>query len=144
MCTRMSYVALAVTYAREYFTDKSLPLAPAPPTTKMHSDGLSRQDTLPAAVPLRNEPLLYVPSLSRQDTLPAEDPVWSYPLVAPELPAPIPPRNEPLLYIPKNTRDDSGVPALQVSTIICRLIHHVLILACSSLRTHLSRSPCLV
>ena len=123
----------------------------------MHSDGLSRQDTLPvedpvrshtqapnpalpATIPPRNEPLLNFPSLSRQDTLPAEDPVWSYPQVAPGLPAPIPPRNEPLLYIPQNSVDDSSVPWLKVSLTIL-LIYDVLILACSSQRIHLGRNP---
>ena len=136
----MSYVALAVIHLHEYFI-KGLPLSPALPDN-MHSDGLSRQDTLPAEDPMwsyprandpalptttpPHEPLLNVPSLSRQDTLPAEDPVWSYPQVAPGLPAPIPPRNEPLLYISEKIVD-SGIPALQVSMIIFEMIYHVLI-----------------
>ena len=99
--TRMSYVALAVIHLHEYFI-KGLPLSPALPDN-MHSDRLSRQDTLPA-----------------------EDPVWSYPQVAPGLPAPIPPRNEPLLYISEKIVD-SGIPALQVSMIIFEMIYHVLI-----------------
>ena len=160
ICTRILYVALAVIHSHEYFIEENSALAPVLPNN-MHSDGLSRQDTLPAddpvwsypratdpalpaTIPLHKEPLPNVPSLSRQDTLPAEDPVWSYPQVAPGLPAPIPPRNEPLLYIPKSTFDDSRVPALQVSPTIFWLIYRVLILACSSRRIHWRRSPLVV